>query len=44
MEKATVRGFFPPPVAKFRIPTKSGRSGGAGYTDPDNKNEPQILE
>jgi len=41
MEKATVRGLFPPPVAKFRIPTKSGRSGGAGYTDPDNKNEPQ---
>jgi len=40
MERPLPGGLFPPPVAKFRIPTKSGRSGGAGYTDPDNKNEP----
>ena len=39
-EKATVEGCCPRPVAK--IPTKSGRSGGAGYTDPNNQNEPDY--
>jgi hypothetical protein len=29
-------------VAKFVRFTKSGRSGGAGYTDPNNKNDPDY--
>src|SRR6185369_13975723 len=37
--KATVRGFVSPASGQVRIPTKSGRSGGAGYTDPNNKND-----
>ncbi len=39
--KATVRGFVPPAsgLGFRRSFTKSGRSGGAGYTDPNNQNE-----
>src|SRR5579863_3455950 len=38
--KATVEGFAPPPSGQDSL--KSGRSGGAGYTDPNNQNEPNY--
>jgi hypothetical protein len=41
MEKATVRGFCPRQWPS-PYPYELGRSGGAGYTDPNNKNEPEY--
>src|SRR5271166_5603498 len=35
-KKTTVRGLFPPPSGQNSMISKSGRSGGAGYTDPNN--------
>ena len=35
-----IEGFSPPPSGQDSFVYETGRSGGAGYTDPDNKNEP----
>ena len=41
-KKPLSEGLLPPPSGQDSLFTKSGRSGGAGYTDPNNQNEPDY--